>query len=216
MSKDFREKYEKVCAIKDKALCLVENQINGDITTVDAEELGEVADIAKDMAELMKYCAEAEYYHKVTEAMDEADPEEKSAKLNKYIPEYEGKFYTPVMDMARMRDSRGRYMYTEPYDYEDDRYDRMHSNRMYYSSMNDNHGSANMATMTGDSKSGRAYISRRGYMEANEKGDSDKKTKELENYIKDLSEDLMDMIETMDANSRAVLKNKITQLATKM
>lgn len=212
MSKDFREKYEKVCAIKDKALCLVENQINGDITTVDAEELGEVADIAKDMAELMKYCAEAEYYHKVTEAMDEADPEEKSAKLNKYIPEYEGKFYTPVMDMARMRDSRGRYMYTEPYDYEDDRYDRMHSNRMYYSSMNDNHGSA----MNGDPKSGRAYISRRGYMEANEKGDSDKKTKELDNYIKDLSEDLMDMIETMDSNSRAVLKNKITQLATKM
>lgn len=216
MGKDFKEKYERVCALKDRIISLVEGQLAGDLSSVDAKELGEVTDMAKDFAEIMKLCSEAEYYHKVTEAMDEADPEEKSAKLNKYIPEYEGKFYTPVMNMARMRDSRGRYMYTEPYDYEDDRYDRMHSNRMYYSSMNDNHGSANMATMAGDPKSGRAYISRRGYMEANEKGDADKKTKELENYIKDLSEDLMDMIETMDANSRAILKNKITQLATKM
>ena len=214
MSKDFREKYEKVCTIKDKALCLVENQINGDITTVDAEELGEVADIAKDMAELMKYCAEAEYYHKVVESMEESSDEEKSYYLNKYIPEYEGKFYTPVMNRAR--DSRGRYMYTEPYDYYDDRYDKIHSDRMYYSSMNGNHGSANMTTMDGDPRSGRAYISRRGYMEANEQGNTDKKNKELEHYIQDLSDDITDMIETMDNNSRALLKQKITQLASKM
>lgn len=217
MGKDFKEKYERVCTLKDRIISLVEGQLAGDLSSVDAKELGEVTDMAKDFAEIMKLCSEAEYYHKVTEAMDESDPEEKSAKLNKYIPEYEGKFYTPVMDMARMRDSRGRYMYTEPYDYEDDRYDRMHSNRMYYSSMNNSgsNGSSNM-NMARDSREGRAYISRRGYMEANEQGNTDKKNKELEHYIQDLSDDITDMIETMDSNSKAILKQKITQLASKM
>lgn len=194
MSKDFKDKYERVCSIKDKALCLVESQINGDISSVDAKELGEVADIAKDMGELMKYCAEAEYYHKVTESMDEASSEEKSYYLNKYIPEYEGKFYTPVY--TRMYEDYPTKMRD---------YDRI-SGRMYYTDP------SNMAPNR-DSREGRSGISRRMYMEAPDKGH---KVQELEHYMKDLSEDVTEMISMMEPDEKASLKQKMVELANKI
>lgn len=220
MGKDIKEKYERVCAIKDKALSLVETQMNGDLSQVDAKELGEVADIAKDMAELMKLMEETCYYHKVVEAMDEASPEEKSYQLNKYIPEYEGKFYTP-MSMARQRDSRGRYMYTEPMMYDDEPY----KDRMFYSSMGGNNssssssggrGSSNM-NMARDYREGRSPMVRRTYMEMKENGESKEKTsKELEHYMTEMAEDITEMIEKMEPSEKVILKQKMNQLIAKI
>lgn len=219
--KDFKEKYEKVCGIKDKALCLVETQMNGDIASVNAEELGEVADIAKDMAELMMYCAQAEYYHEVVEAMHKGSDEENTYYLNKYNPEYDGKFYTP-MNMARARDSRGRYMYTEPMRW-DDRYDDSMSKMyytepkgMHYSSANGSNSGTSM-NYTRDYREGRSPMARRTYMEMKENGEDKTKTnKELEHYMSELSEDLTEMINGMDATEKAQLKNKIIQLSNKI
>lgn len=217
MGKDLKEKYERVCAIKDKALSLVETQLNGDLSSVDAKELGEVMDIAKDSAELIKYMEESYYYHKVTEAMDEASPEEKSYQLNKYIPEYEGKFYTP-MDYARARDSRGRYMYTEP----DYRVDPDYRNRMYYSSMSSSNSGQNGSHMNytdgmRDVREGRSPMARRTYMEMKEHGgDKEKTNKELEHYVAELGDDITELIESMDASEKAILKQKMSQLISKI
>lgn len=212
MGKDIKEKYERVCAIKDKAISLVETQLNGDLTQVDSKELGEVADIAKDMAEIIKLMEEGCYYHKVAEAMDEASPEEKSYQLNKYIPEYEGKFYTP-MTMARQRDSRGRYMYTDPLMHEDDTY----LDRMYYSSMGSTAKPSPNVNMSRDFREGRSPMARRTFMEMKEHGeDKAKTTKELETYMLELSEDVTEMIEKMDPTEKAILKQKMTQLAAKI
>lgn len=219
MGKDLKEKYERVCAIKDKAIGLVEGQLNGDISAVDAKELGEVADIAKDMAELMKLCAEAEYYHKVTEAMDEGSEEEKKYYLNKYIPEYEGKFYTPMHmnNYARQRDSRGRYMYTEPNMYMmDDDWDR---SRMYYTSPGGQSSSSGRSSSTNyarDMREGRSGITRRTYMDMKDAGDRNGKTKELEHYMQDLATDISEMIEDMEPNEKTMVKQKLTQLAAKV
>lgn len=209
MGKDFKEKYDRICSIKDKAICLVETQLNGDISTVDAKELGEVADIAKDMAELMKLCSEAEYYHKVTEAMDESSEEEKSMYLNKYIPEYEGKFYTP-MPMVRSRDSRGRYMYTEPH-YPMDDYKEDYSGRMYYTSMN------NRSMNEGrDAREGMSGLSRKMYMEHKNISDKETKMKEFKDYIGVLSNDIAEMVMGLDANDKAVIRQEMTNLASKI
>lgn len=218
MGKDFKEKYERVCSVKDKAISLVETQLNGNIENVDAKELGEVADIAKDFAEIMKLCCEAEYYYKVTEAMDEGSDEEKKYYLNKYIPEYEGKFYTPMY--ARQRDSRGRYMYTEPtMTHDGDSY----RDRMYYSSMNGNAGSSRsnmnmgMNDMGRDSREGRSGMTRRTYMEMKENGEaSDVKMKELEKYMTDLSSDITDMISHMSSDEKSMVKSRIKGLADKI
>lgn len=219
MSKDIKEKYERVCAIKDKALSLIETQLNGDLTQVDAKELGEVVDIAKDMAELMKYSEEACYYHKVTEAMENGSDEEKKYYLNKYIPEYEGKFYMPMENYARRRDSRGRYMYTEPY-MMDDRYDPEMIGRMYYSSnssSNNNSNSGRMNYTNHDMRDGRAWESRRGYMEAKEHGEDKNQTnKELEKFMQDLADDMTEMVVNMDANEKTLLKQRLATMASKI
>lgn len=231
MGKELKEKYERVCSIKDKALSLIETQLNGDLSQVDAKELGEVVDIAKDMAELMKYSEEACYYHKVTEAMDEGSDEEKKYYLNKYIPEYDGKFYTPI-EYARMRDSRGRYMYTEPHMMRmDDRYDSdWDRSRMYYTepsryysnglNSGQNGSSSNYSGMNyamNDGRVGRSWESRRGFMEAKEHGEDKTKTnKELEKYMQDLADDMTEMIAEMDANEKAMLKQKLATMASKI
>lgn len=217
MGKDFKEKYERVCADKDKLLCIIETQLNGDISQINAEEFGQVVDAAKDFAEIMEKCAKAEYYHKVTESMDSATNEEKSYYMNKYIPEYEGKFYTPI-EYARTRDSRGRYMYTEP----DYRVDPDYRNRMYYSSMNGSNssqGGSHMNYTDGmrDVREGRSPMARRTYMELKEHGaDKDKASKELEHYIAELGDDITELIESMDNSEKAILKQKMSQLISKI
>lgn len=196
MGKDIKEKYERVCAVKDRAISLVEAQMNGNIENVDAKELGEVADIAKDFAEIMKLCAEAEYYCKVTDAMDEGSDEEKKYYMNKYIPEYEGKFYSPVatngdMNMARRRDSRGRYMY------HDDFYPDWSVPPMYYTEPDGMHYSNKSDSMTNmnyarDMREGRSGITRRTYMDMK---DADKNTKmeKFKEYIDNFQEDMEEM-----------------------
>lgn len=227
MGKELKEKYERVCAIKDKALSLVETQLNGDLTTVDAKELGEVVDIAKDMAELMKYSEEACYYHKITEAMDESSEEDKKFYMDKYLPETQ-MYYTPIGNYARQRDSRGRYMYTDMYDptmrnVDEDSY----RDRMYYSSMgsngntssgsNSNGGRSSSMNMARDYREGRSPMIRRTYMEMKEHGeDKNTTSKELEKYMNELGEDMTEMIQNMDTSEKQMLKQKLATLASKI
>lgn len=210
--KDFKEKYEKVCGIKDKALCLVETQMNGNLENVDAKELGEVMDIAKDGAELMMYCAQAEYYHKVVEAMEEGSSEEKSYYLNKYNPEYDGKFYTPMY--ARQRDSRGRYMYTEPMWHDDYVDNNEYRSRMYYSSMNGNSSNNNSMNYARDYREGRSPMVRRTYMEMKEQGKDT--SKELEHFMEEMASDITEMVEKMNPTEKTMLKQKLATLASKI
>lgn len=73
-----------------------------------------------------------------------------------------------------------------------------------------------------DSREGRSGQSRRGYMESKEmhKGNSadDKqhKMKELENYMKDLSEDVTEMITDMSPEEKSMLKSKMQVLIQKI
>lgn len=109
---ELKEKFEKVCTIKDMAIDLVCEQLSGDISTVDAAELGEVTDIAKDMAELMKLYCEAEYYYTVTEAMHKSSDVEQEHYMSKYIPSWQNRMhYSSMKDNAR-----SDYMNDDGYD----------------------------------------------------------------------------------------------------
>lgn len=243
MGKDMKEKYERVCAIKDRAISLVESQINGNIENVDAKELGEVADIAKDMAELMKLCSEAEYYHSIVEAMEKNSDEENKKNMDKYLPE--SRYYDNTMD-GRGRDNgmrnnpgngRMRYYmpmtdYDEMYDWDDPAIMRRLGMKPHYysdtnmnpgmnpnisSSMNGNNSNMNSNEYRRDSREGRAGITRRTYMEMKENGeDKQVKMKEMEKFLHDLADDMTEMIEGLDANEKATVKTKLTQLAAKI
>lgn len=91
---------EQLKDLKKRLVCLVESQINGDLSTVDAKELGEVMDMAKDCAETMYYCA-------VVDAMEKSSQEEKERRLHEYAPET--RFYTPM-------NARPIRYYTEPHE----------------------------------------------------------------------------------------------------
>lgn len=117
-------------------------ELDKGVENIDTKEMGEVAEIIKELSE-------AEYYAKISKAMDEAEYGEDYDYMGAY-DEHERKGYR-----GQPRDSRGRYMSRRGYESRmmpDMDYDEMERNRdfdrlsgkMYYSSGN----------MSGSSSSG--------------------------------------------------------------
>lgn len=212
----------------------VKCEVDKGIDQVDTKEMGEVADIIKDLCE-------AEYYAKISKAMDEAEYGEDYDYMGAY-DEHERKGYR-----GQPRDSRGRYMsrrsYTEPMMMHDDMREKDYMDgRMYYggstggntsnmggASSGMSGGSSNTGSrgyseggqmssrMQRDGREGRSGESRRGYMESKETGkDKSEKMHELETYMKDLSEDVTEMIGGMSPEEKALMKNKMQTLMTKI
>lgn len=211
-------------------------ELDKGIENIDTKEMGEVADIIKDLAE-------AEYYAKISKAMDEAEYGEDYDYMGAY-DEHERRGYR-----GQPRDSKGRYMsrrgrrmgYEEPI-YMNDMYpmehyrdmDRM-DGKMYYTSgsMGTNsigsqgQSSSNSSNMSGnrgysdrmgrDNREGRSGERRRGYMEAKEQGmDKQAKMKELEDYMKELSSDVTEMIGDASPEEKSLLKQKMQVLMQKI
>jgi hypothetical protein len=191
-------------------------ELDRGIENVDTKELGEVADIIKDLSE-------AEYYAKISKAMDESE-------YGKDYDEY-GAYDEPRYYRGQPRDSRGRYM-RRGYEMTPEMYhkypaehyrdmDREHG-RMYYTE-----GGANMGEGTGNSprmysemgrdrREGRSGMSRRTYMETKEMGkEHGEKMKTLEQYMKELSADVTEMIQDASPEEKAMLKNKMQVLMQK-
>lgn len=192
-------------------------ELDRGIEDVDTKELGEVADIIKDLSE-------AEYYAKISKAMDESE-------YGKDYDEY-GAYDEPRYYRGQPRDSRGRYM-RRGYEMTPEMYhkypaehyrdiDREHG-RMYYTE-----GGANMGEGTGNSprmhsemgrdrREGRSGMSRRTYMESKEMGkEKGEKMKELEEYTKSLMEDVTDMVSGMSIEEKNLLRTKLQTLAQKV
>ena len=193
---------EQLKTIKQCLISFVQAQC-GDLKRVDAKELGEVIDAVKDLEE-------ACYYAAITEAMEKS-AEEKEKDPGSMMVNY---YMEPMYYRGQSRDSMGRYtsdssqsgsmgqsgetrnyvpyMEYAPYMMRDNRWRDEHF---------------------GD-KSG---MSRRMYMEGKQyHGDDQQSMKELEHYIKDLGDDLTDMIKESSQEEKQVLSTKLQQLATKI
>lgn len=71
--------------------------------------------------------------------------------------------------------------------------------------------------MQRDGKEGRSGEMRRGYMESKEQGkDKSEKMQNLEEYAKTLTEDVTEMVQGMSPEEKALLKNKMQALMTKI
>ena len=243
------------------------------IEQIDTKEMGEVSEIIKELCE-------AEYYAKISKAMDEAEYGEDYDYMGAYDEERKGYRGQPRSQSGRFmsrgdgrRSNRGRggrrgyeepmyftmtpEMYREHYPewYRD--MDREEMGRMYYSGGSS--GSSSMGSgssgMSGGSQSGgqsgggssrgyeegysrgyeegsrgnqrdgregRSGRSRRSYMETKEmnKGNSSEekqmKMKELEKYMKELSEDVTEMIGDASPEEKSMLKTKLQTLTQKI
>ena len=188
-------------------------ELDKGIENVDTKEMGEVAEIIKELSE-------AEYYAKISKAMDEAEYGEDYDYRGAY-DEYERKGY-----IGRMRDSKGRYMkrsYTPNTMMHDDEWEDMQRNRdmdrnlgkMYYTEPTEmNNGQSHS-----ESRYDRA---RRGYEETksmhkdNSSESKQMKMKSLEDYTKELASDITDMVQDMSAEEKNLLRAKLQTLAQKV
>ena len=204
------------CMIEKFTEC-AKHEVEQGIEKLDTKEMGDVADIIKDLCE-------AEYYAKISKAMDESE----------YGEDYD---YTGPMEHRRYyrgqpRDSRGRYMkrrsYHEPtyhmtpemyHEHTPEYYrdmDRDHG-RMYYTETGMDHFAGD-GKMMRDHREGRSGISRRTYMETKEMhpDDKQKKIQDLEKYMNELATDVTEMIAGATPEEKTMLKQKMQTLVQKI
>lgn len=147
---------KKMC---EKLMDAANHELEKGIESVNAEELGEVVDMIKDIYKAKKEIAETCYYKSVMEAMEEHDFEGEEEIMDDGRRGYRGqpRSKTSGRFMSRgdgRRSNRGRRGYEEPWDemYDEMEYmrdmDRPSMNRMYFS------GSGSNSGMSGQSSSG--------------------------------------------------------------
>lgn len=210
---------ERLKHIKDSLLGAIEGQI-GDLSNVDAHELGEVVDMVKDMEEAIYYCS-------IVKAMEEQKEEKEiaekyySTRRPQYIPIYmnEGKNDLDSRDLDRQY---GRMYYS------DNTGTPMNSNngnnsrgyRPYYTSPEwekEYAMSMSYPAEIHDVREGRSPISRRSYIESKElHKETPVRMKELEKYLQELSQDITEMISDATPEEKTILQQKLNTLATKV
>lgn len=196
---------EKLKSIQECLASAAEAQIY-DLENVDAQELGEVIDIIKDIEETIYYCT-------VTKAMKEG--------VENHEPEvvyYGG--YRKEHPSWREKDMR---------DWSDDR--RYYDGKGSQHTNSNNSGHANGEAGNGnsyytereyphafeDEREGKSYRSRRMYMESKEsKQDKSIQMRELEKYTQELTQDVIDMIQDATPEERQYLSKKMVALANKI
>lgn len=66
---DYKDKLSPLCQMSNVLVEALHGELTRGVECVDTEEVGEVSDIIKDLAQTQKYICEAEYYKHVIEAM---------------------------------------------------------------------------------------------------------------------------------------------------
>ena len=180
-----------------------------DLSNVNAQELGLVVDMIKDLSEAIYYCS-------ITEAMDESKD-----KGNTYYTTYNQNRpdmmtrYDEIFDPTRMfyggqgsnNSSGGSRMYRTG----------RRINPIYYQPDYREYDYPEQMMPDNDPREGRARKSRRMYIESKElHKDSATQMKELEKYIQDLSKDVTEIIEHATPEEKQLLQQKIMTLSTKI
>lgn len=196
---------EKVEGMIEQLMSMIQTQLCNPEKT-DAKELGEVVDMLKDLAE---FC----YYKTITEAMEETEKNGGTKQWDEKYYEQEPRYYTPRMRYPRDWEEPVMYYGGNGGSNQSgtSSYGRMGGRRMYepyyeYEMMPEH-----------SKRDGRSYQSRRGYMEAKEMHqDPATQMKELEKYMRDLSQDVTEMIMDATPAEKQTLKQKMTALIDKI
>ena len=217
---------EQLKSMKDNLISCVQGQMSN-LHNANSKELGEAIDMIKDLEEAIYYCT-------ITKAMEEKD---KNGEHNQQM--YPVMYYDSSMqgNNARGGGSRGYeepIMYNGGYRYDPYLEEMMNKRRgiMYYNGSSNLPGgnSSGSSTSSGssaedrkypmeirDAREGRSGVRRRFYMEAKEENHgTPAKMKELEEYLKELAEDVTEMIDGASPEEKAILQQKLVSLANKV
>ena len=181
--------------MKDSLLACVEGQICNNLHQVDTKELGEAIDMIKDLEEAIYYCT-------ITKAMKENEEEDKQSSKHRLMMANGGgnevHYYTPMYSDGQSYGNGSRTMYNDGMNYSSKEYQHMPMGSMR------------------DSREGNSPIHRRMYMEGKQHKDQQKQMKELEDYMHELTNDIMEMIEDATPEEKQLLRQKIATLSTKI
>lgn len=161
----------------------------GNLQDCDAEELGEVVDMIKDLEEAIYYCT-------ITKAMNEkSENNNDTSQYRMYYRERGGQ------DYGNNSSSYNNYPRTDKHI---DKSNEPYREREFPIEMR-------------DAREGRSPMRRRMYMESKELH-KDKITamKELEEYMQELSSDICEMIEDASPEEKQLLQKKIIALSNKI
>lgn len=222
---------ERLKSMKEAFMVAVEGQMYN-LAEVDAEELGEVVDMIKDLSEAIYYC-------EVAEAMEKSEKEGKNGngqqqEMMYYTPMYYGGGQMYYNGNGQNGGGRNGNQYAERSGNTDGR----DMPRMYYNGSSGNNASggnqsggsnssANGQTSQyserefpmafQDDREGRSPRSRRMYMESKETHqDKAAQLKELERYLQELATDITEMIEGSSPEEKQYLSKKLSALASKV
>lgn len=189
---------------------------------VDTCEMGQVVDMIKDLAE-------AEYRATITKAMEEAKEEKEEYDkilLRELKEEYGEDTGRRFYDHYRYADGRfapkGRGTYRRGYEeppywhmtperYHDMEYSRdmdRGNGRMYYTEPTHTESRYESAK--------RAYTESKELHKGNEPQDKEAKMRELEKYMKEMSDDLLNLMKGMSQEEMNMAKSKLSVLVSKM
>lgn len=209
---------ENLKKMKECLVGIAENQVYGNIEKVNAQELGEVMDMIKDLSEAVYYCT-------ITESM------EKQAK-----EEYDTMYYTPYPDemyeyrfggrqnphMMYAQNRGGNYGGSSSNggngghkSYSGDMMRRYDDGQPSYMMRHDPM-SGHYDPMMRDPKEGRSGERRRMYMEGKGYKDKIKQMQDLENYMQELASDMTEMIQDATPEEKTLIQQKLNTLAAKV
>lgn len=178
---------EKIKNIKDQLISQVCNQMS-DIKTVNTKELGEVIDMIKDLSETLYYC---EIYKQMEEA------EKQPIERNNYY--YTERYYR---DMDRNSQKR-MYYHNEPVNNEN-------QTQVYYTE-------TDYPISFYDEWEGRSPEKRKMYMESKATHQSNNKAmKDLQDYLEDLSSDIIEMLDKATPEEKIIVQHKIALLSQQL
>lgn len=200
--------------------CLTEKalaELDKGIENVDAKEMGEVVDMIKDLNE-------AEYKAVIVKSMKEADEERKEydkellrALKDEYGEESGRRYYDEYRYKTTGRfapKGKGSYVgrrgYEEPpyyHSYPERDMDREYG-RMYYTEPT--------ASESGYDRAKRMYTETKEMHKNNTPEDKEHKMKSLDSYTKELASDITGMVADMTAEEKNLLRNKLSNLVSKI
>lgn len=206
---------ERLKVVKENLMSALQTQM-GNLQNADTKELGEVVDMIKDLEEAIYYCT-------ITKAMEEQGKEEKSRGKEIERHYYTERPYYPPMYYGGGAGQTGQ---------------GGNGNNMYYSGRSDGSNSGSSSSNGGgasrnmyytevnttdgrdasrDSREGRSGSSRRTYIEAKDlkKGQA-MQIKELEHYVQELSNDLVEMIGDASPEEKNILKQHLKTISEKI
>jgi hypothetical protein len=172
----------------------------------------------KHMKEMLVGCVEGELTH-----LERTDSKELGEAIDMIKDLSEAIYYCTITEAMEGKDKNETRYYTMPIDYRDMDRDR---GRKYYSGSDSSNGASSRnggSTRSytdfemRDMREGRSGMTRKGYMEAKEMHHAKEiKMKELEKYLKELSEDVVEMVEGASPEEKQLLKQKMSTLISKI